>query len=29
MAQTDEYPAYLDEMEIGDERRIRLRMDEL
>ncbi len=29
MAQTEEYPAYLDAMEIGDERRIRLRMDEL
>jgi hypothetical protein len=29
MAQVEEYPAYLDEMEIGDERRVRLRMEEL
>jgi hypothetical protein len=29
MAQAEEYPAYLDEMEIGDERRFRQRIEEL
>jgi hypothetical protein len=29
MAMTEEYPAYLDEMEVGDERSLRARIDAL